>query len=276
MLDRSQHDTYQKDGFLIKSGYFSPARIDSLAAEIVTLEGKDRSGRIVERSGEPNSIYITEQEPALYAFATQPRLAALAGDLLQAPVYLHQAKLNSKVALRGSAVEWHRDFDFWNRLDGMPDSAALTVAVFIDAVDAHNAPLLLIPGSHLSQAAGTDEEAAGAQGAQGEADGANVGSWVGAERAGESTIVGDLKYVVGAQEIVEPIIAAQGEVGTAVVFHSNLIHGSGCNMSPRGRRILFASFNRASNALRPVQNPRPPYIANRNFTLLPADGQETQ
>lgn len=273
MLDKDQRATYRKDGFLVITSYFTRAQIDCLAEELVALEKQDRSGRIVERSGEPNSIYITEEEPALFAFTKQPRLTACAQDLLDGPVYLHQAKLNSKVAFRGSAVEWHRDFDFWSRLDGMPDSAALTVAVFIDAVDENNAPLLLIPGSHTSLAPAASACRA-PNNTGGEADLANVGSWTGAVRAGESTVVGDLKYVADTRHVVEPIVALKGGIGTVVFFHSNLIHGSGCNMSPRGRRMLFCSFNRISNSLQPVHNPRPSYIANRDFTPLLAEGHE--
>ncbi|MGH8887088.1 MAG: phytanoyl-CoA dioxygenase family protein [Egibacteraceae bacterium] len=203
----------------------------------------------------------------MFAFTKQPRLAACAYDLLGGPVYLHQAKLNSKVAFRGSAVEWHRDFDFWSQLDGMPDSAATTAAVLIDAVDEYNAPLLLIPGSHTSPALGASAYRT-ANNTEGGTDLANVGSWIGATRAGDSTVVGDLKYVVEDRHVVEPILALKGDMGTVVFFHSNLIHGSGCNMSPRGRRMLFCSFNRTSNSLRPVRNPRPPHIANRDFTPL--------
>jgi ectoine hydroxylase len=60
----------------------------------------------------------------------------------------------------------------------------------------------------------------------------------------------------------EPV-ALTGEPGTVVIFHGDLIHGSGHNMSVHGRWILYVVYSAIDNRPQPVARPRADYKASR-------------
>ena len=51
-----------------------------------------------------------------------------------------------------------------------------------------------------------------------------------------------------------------------LLFHCNLVHASGSNLTPWSRWILYLSLNRCDNAIRRFS--RPTWIANHDFTPL--------
>lgn len=267
-LSQDEISRYASDGFLIVPDLLSRQHVAQLMDEAMTMANTDAPERIVEKTGEPSSIYITDKYPELSNLTVSPKLLRPAMQLLGGDVYLHQAKVNPKAALNGSFVAWHRDFEFWHKLDGMPLPNALTVAILLEDVDAHNAPLLFVPGSHRTR--NGDSEPALQSARSDDEDASNVGSWTNARQSGQSSVMGDLKYVVGASDIVEPFASFTGARGSAAFFDSNVVHGSTHNVSPRNRYVLFITYNNVENALRPVSNPRPPFIANRNFSPLRA------
>jgi ectoine hydroxylase len=62
------------------------------------------------------------------------------------------------------------------------------------------------------------------------------------------------------------IVAPKGPAGSILLFHGNLVHASGSNLTPWSRWIVYLSLNRCDNAIRRFK--RPGYIANRNFTPI--------
>jgi ectoine hydroxylase len=62
------------------------------------------------------------------------------------------------------------------------------------------------------------------------------------------------------------IVSMKGKPGSALFFHSTLVHGSPPNMSPWGRVIIYVSVNSVNNAIR--QFKRPEWIAHRDFTPI--------
>jgi ectoine hydroxylase len=62
-----------------------------------------------------------------------------------------------------------------------------------------------------------------------------------------------------------------GQAGSALWFDSNILHGSGNNITPYPRSNIFLVFNSVENALvQPfaAEKPRPTFIAGRDFTPL--------
>jgi ectoine hydroxylase len=60
-----------------------------------------------------------------------------------------------------------------------------------------------------------------------------------------------------------------GPAGSALWFDSNIMHGSGNNITPYPRSNIFVVFNSVENALVDpfgAANPRPTFIAARDFT----------
>ena len=63
-------------------------------------------------------------------------------------LYMHQFKINGKMAFDGDVWQWHQDYGTWMNDDLMPDRRAMNVAIFLDEVNEFNGPLMFIPGSH--------------------------------------------------------------------------------------------------------------------------------
>ena len=63
-------------------------------------------------------------------------------------------------------------------------------------------------------------------------------------------------------------ISGKGKAGDCVVFHANLFHASGVNISPFDRRVAFISYNSVKNLPKPTRPPRPEFLAARNFEPL--------
>ena len=62
-----------------------------------------------------------------------------------------------------------------------------------------------------------------------------------------------------------------GPAGSALMFDSNIMHGSGNNITPYPRSNIFVVFNSVENTLvEPYAGtaPRPGFIASRDFTPL--------
>jgi hypothetical protein len=63
-------------------------------------------------------------------------------------VYMHQFKINGKMAFEGDVWQWHQDYGTWQRDDDMPEARAMNIALFLDDVTEFNGPLMFIPKSH--------------------------------------------------------------------------------------------------------------------------------
>ncbi|MBV9522111.1 MAG: proline hydroxylase, partial [Alphaproteobacteria bacterium] len=57
-----------------------------------------------------------------------------------------------------------------------------------------------------------------------------------------------------------------------LMFHGNLVHASGSNLTPWPRWIVYLSLNRCDNAIRRFR--RPAWIANRDFTPIEMLGED--
>ena len=63
-------------------------------------------------------------------------------------VYMHQFKINGKMAFDGDLWQWHQDYGTWQDDDLMPEPRAMNMAIFLNEVNEFNGPLMFIPGSH--------------------------------------------------------------------------------------------------------------------------------
>ncbi len=80
--------------------------------------------------------------------ARHPRMIEPVVALFGEPVYMHQFKINGKMAFDGDVWQWHQDFGTWKNDDDMPEPRAMNIAIFLDEVNEFNGPLMFIPGSH--------------------------------------------------------------------------------------------------------------------------------
>ena len=80
--------------------------------------------------------------------ARHPRMVEPVQQVFDEELYMHQFKINGKMAFDGDVWQWHQDYGTWMNDDLMPTERAMNVAIFLDEVNEFNGPLMFIPGSH--------------------------------------------------------------------------------------------------------------------------------
>jgi len=259
-LTPEQIAAFHRDGFLVLPNWFSPEEVDLLRTETYHEFGNEQPGRILEKNGAVRTVFAAHKTNDTFARLTRVgKMAVPAAQLLGDEVYVHQFKINAKLALDGEQWEWHQDYLYWLKEDSMPTPNVLSAVVFLNEVDDFNGPLLLIPGSQKMGTIDLDVEKK-----YSELDAAE--SW-------KPTLTADLKYKISKRTLVKAlehsrIVAAKGAPGFVVFFHGNTLHGSSGNLSPVDRLSVFVSYNTVKNALLPMENPRPTFISERDFTPI--------
>jgi len=177
--------------------------------------------------------------------------------LLQDEVYVHQIKMNAKHANGGDVWQWHQDFVYWHIEDGMPAPNAISVAIYLDDVTEFNGPMFLIPRTHnyFGETIVNDVS--------------NLSSYQ-SDKSYMSTLTANLKYTIDDAVLSQMgnqfgIVSSKGRAGSVLLFHANVFHASTSNLSPWGRKMLFVTYNSMKNKLKNVENPRPTFIASRDF-----------
>lgn len=258
-LDEARLQAYERDGFLIVPGVFDAAEVEALRQEAMELarDPAVREGEEVIR--EPGgtalrSIFrVHELGARLADLPRDPRLLAVARQILGSEVYIHQSRVNMKPALDGKEFYWHSDFETWHVEDGMPAMRALSCSVLLTDNTPFNGPLMLIPGSHRQFVAcvgETPEE-----------------NYKRSLRRQEVGVPDALSLRLLAEQ--GGLKAATAPAGSAVFFDCNTLHGSSGNLSPWPRCNVFMVYNSVDNRLvAPFHGmpPRPEHIAARDRT----------
>jgi ectoine hydroxylase len=264
-LSQSQLEQYQQEGYLVIENYFSRAELELLQTELPYTFAQDSERTIREKSGAVRSVFASHLDNEIFkCYVRLARLIEPARQILGSDVYIHQFKINAKVALEGEQWEWHQDFLYWHKEDRMPEPRVLTAVLFIEEVNEFNGPMLVIPGSHLDGMIDVDvHEKYRRPAANGNA----------AQPAWAPTLTADLKYKIEKQILLQlmnnrSIKSITGPAGTLMFFHGNMFHASSNNLSPWDRISIFASYNSVANAPQVNASSRPLYIAERNCVPL--------
>jgi ectoine hydroxylase len=245
-LTDSQVEEFNREGYLHFPQLFTAAEVDILRAEVPKLYAEQRPENIREKNGNAvRTNFAAHTYNKVYQkLARHPRLIEPAEQLLGDKIYIHQFKINGKAAFDGDVWQWHQDYGTWHNDDDMPAPRAMNLAVFLEDVNEFNGPLMFIPRSHCQ----------------------------GMLKAGHdiSTTSYPLWTLDNAKitELIEQggLVAPKGPAGSVLLFHCNLVHASGSNMTPWNRTIVYISANTVSNAIRRFQ--RPDFIAHRDFTPI--------
>ena len=252
-----QIQDYRRHGYLLLPELFSPAEVREMKDALPAVFAEDSPARVMEtESGVVRSVYGSHRTHDVFArMVRDPRLLVPAQRLLGDEVYVHQFKVNAKLAFRGEVWEWHQDYIFLRNEDGMPTANVVTVALFLDEVNEFNGPLLFVPGS---QRGGVIEPPSRRGGDQGEP------SW-------KADVSAALSYTVQQDTLAElvaegGIVAPKGPEGSVLFFDGNVVHGSAPNMSPFDRMLALVTYNAVSNAPVAREKPRPEFLCSRDFT----------
>lgn len=261
-LTDEQIRRYEEDGYLFLPNLFSQAEMNVLNAQLPALYGADTPDRVLEKkTGVVRALHgVHTRNEAFRRLAAHPRMVIPAMQVLQSKVYVHQFKVNAKAALAGEIWEWHQDFIFWQKEDGMPECQVTNVALFLDEVNEFNGPLLIIPGSHKLGVVSVDARHELAENYKGSP------AWI-------TNLTADLKYAIPRPVLAElaarrGMVAPKGPAGSVLIFHPNVVHGSSPNMSPFDRGLAIATYNSVENTPRPVANPRPDFLCSRDYTAI--------
>lgn len=256
-----QLSTFGRDGFAVMEALLSPDEVSEFRAEIDRLlvdPSLAEDDRVIREksSNQVRSVFeVHKLSSAVAGLVRETRIAGLARQILGSDVYLHQSRINYMPGFRGTGFYWHSDFETWHAEDGMPAPRAVSLSIAMTDNYPFNGSLMVMPGSHRTFV-----------------------PCVGA------TPEGHYRQSLREQEIGVPtteditalaerhgIRQFTGKAGSALLFDSNIMHGSSSNITPFPRSNIFLVFNSVENALvRPfaASAARPSYIGSRDFTPL--------
>jgi len=250
-ITKEQKELFDKEGYLFFPSIFSKKEVQNLLQAVPELyEIKEEYNFREKGSNAVRTNFAAHLYSAPFAkLARHPRMIQPVEDLLQEKLYMHQFKINGKMAFEGDVWQWHQDYGTWFNDDLMPSARAMNVAIFLDEVNEFNGPLLFIPGSHKR----------GFIKAKHDLTTTSYPLW---------TIDNDLirQLVDRAGGRKGGIVSPQGPAGSMIIFHSCLVHASSNNLSPFNRISVYLSLCAVSNHIRRFK--RKEYIAHRDFTPI--------
>jgi len=258
---QAELDAHEKRGYTILSDFLDATEVAAFNAELdrlasdPALDGDER--KVTERhTGQLRSIFAVQHlSDSVAALARDPRVLQRARQLLGSDVYLHQTRINYMPGFKGTGFYWHSDFETWHAEDGMPVPRAVSLSIALTENYPFNGGLMVMPGSHKTFVP-----------AVGETPDDNYKASLKAQEAGvpSEEAVTQLAERYGIDQFTGP-------AGSALWFDSNIMHGSGSNITPYPRSNIFMVFNSVENALvEPfaAKSARPEHIAHRDFAPL--------
>jgi len=246
-LSTSQSAEFEEQGFLFLPSLFTPEEIGTLNAEVPGMLAQTRPEVVREKGSDAprTAFYVQTWNDAFERLARHPRLVEPGIQLLGSDrLYMHQFKINAKAAFDGAVWQWHQDYGTWYEDDEMPAPKAMNIALFLAEANEFNGPLMFIPRSHRVGKLAADHDVSTTSYPLWTIDNATITRLV--DEGG--------------------IVAPKGPPGSVLLFHCNLVHASGSNLTPWSRWIVYLSLNRCDNAIRRFR--RPTHIANRDFTPI--------
>ncbi len=250
-LTAEQHAQFERDGYLFFPGLFQPDEVQTLTDAVPDLYARREAYNVREKGKDAvRTNFAAHMVSAPFArLARHPRMVGPVQDLLGEQLYMHQFKVNGKMAFEGDVWQWHQDYGTWLNDDMMPTERAMNVAIFLDDVNAFNGPLMFIPGSHKK----------GVVDAKHDLTTTSYPLWT-----VDNDLIRQLVERAGGKN--GGIVSPTGPAGSMILFHSCLVHASTSNLSPWNRVSVYLSLCAVSNHIR--RHKRPEYIAQRDFAPI--------
>ena len=250
-LTKEQKEVFDKEGYLFFPSHFSQKEIQYLSSAVPELyEIREEYNFREKGSDAVRTNFAAHLYSTPFAkLARHPRMIKPVEDLLQEKLYMHQFKINGKMAFEGDIWQWHQDYGTWFNDDLMPSARAMNIAIFLDEVTEFNGPLLFIPGSHKK----------GVIKANHDLTTTSYPLWT-----IDNNLIKQLVDRAGGHD--GGIVSPKGPAGSMIVFHSCLVHASSNNLSPFNRISVYLSLCAVSNHIRRFK--RKEYIAHRDFTPI--------
>ncbi len=250
-LSKEQLTHFDRDGYLFFPGHFSPEETKAMTEAVPELYARREAYNVREKGKDAvRTNFAAHMYSKPFAkLARHPRMIEPVQDLFGEKLYMHQFKINGKMAFEGDVWQWHQDYGTWMNDDMMPTERAMNIAIFLDDVNEYNGPLMFIPGSHKK----------GVIDAKHDLTTTSYPLWT-----VDNKLIAQLVDRAGGKQ--GGIVAPKGPAGSMIVFHSCLVHASSANLSPFNRVAVYLSLCAVSNHIR--RHKRPEYIAHRDFTPI--------
>jgi phytanoyl-CoA hydroxylase len=229
MLDQSQTDFFNKNGFLRLEKVFLPDELQRMSDELTEVMQVFANWNAAWR-GAWRKDYVTEEEEQKVALVaihelqhysaawtralTNPQLAEDIGMLLGSDsVEIHHNTLHAKAPSSGAPFPMHQDIPFYPHEGG----AYIDALVHIDNADEESGCIKFLAGSHK---------------------------------------LGKLEHITGPETEpylptdiyrLEDAVSVPAQAGDVVVFHLWTVHGSSVNRSGRWRRLVRVGFRDPRN-----------------------------
>ena len=208
-LTAEQHNRFNDDGYLFFPSLFSLEEIQNLLAAVPELYQRREEYNVREKG---SNAVRTNFAAHLYSkpfakLARHPRMIKPVEDLLGESLYMHQFKINGKMAFEGDVWQWHQDYGTWVNDDLMPTERAMNIAIFLDEVTEFNGPLMFIPGSHKK----------GVIEAKHDLTTTSYPLWT-----LDNNLISELVSRAGGKN--GGIVGPKGPAGSMILFHSCLVH----------------------------------------------------
>ena len=250
-LSPEQIAQFERDGYLFFPSLFSPEEVKTLTDAVPSLYARREAYNVREKGSDAvrtNFAAHLYSEP--YAkLARHPRMIDPVQQVFGEDLYMHQFKINGKMAFEGDVWQWHQDYGTWKNDDLMPDPRAMNIAIFLDDVNEFNGPLMFIPGSHRL----------GVVDAKHDLTTTSYPLWT-----VDNALIAQLVQRAGGKH--GGIVSPKGPAGSMIMFHGCLLHASTSNLSPWNRVSVYLSLCAVTNHIRRFK--RPEYIAHRDFTPI--------
>jgi ectoine hydroxylase len=250
-LTPQQRAEFDQNGYLFFPGLFSPEETNGLIEAVPALYARREAYNVREKDSDAvRTNFAAHLTNEMFArLARHPRMIEPVEDLFGEKLYMHQFKINGKMAFEGDVWQWHQDYGTWLNDDLMPTERAMNVAIFLDDVTEFNGPLMFIPGSHKK----------GVLAAQHDVRTTSYPLWT-----LDHELIAQLVDRAGGKN--GGIVSPKGPAGSMILFHSCLVHASSSNLSPFNRVSVYLSLCAVSNHIRRFK--RPEYIAHRDFAPI--------
>ena len=250
-LSPEQIAQFERDGYLFFPSLFSPDEVKVLTDAVPALYARREAYNVREKGSDAvrtNFAAHLCSEP-FAKLARHPRMVEPVQQIFGDALYMHQFKINGKMAFEGDVWQWHQDYGTWKNDDLMPEPRAMNVAIFLDDVNEFNGPLMFIPGSHKLGVVEAKHDLSTTSYPLWTVDNALIAQLV--RRAGDKQ---------------GGIVSPKGPAGSMILFHGCLLHASTSNLSPWNRVSVYLSLCAVTNHIRRFK--RPEYIAHRHFAPI--------
>ena len=257
-LTQAQLAQFERDGFLIFPDLFAPSEVAVLRQEVGRLSQLNTPEIARELTGGVKSIFRVHEDDGptrsapFRALVRAPRVLRPVQQVLGTnETYVYHTKINAKPAIEGTIWMWHQDYNAWSK-DGCPTPAMATFNVMLNDTSEFSGGLYIIPGSHKR----------------------------GLLDSVLDTSTGYKLWTIPKEKMIEVLkdspapVPVTGRAGTAVLFHCEVLHASGHNLSAEGRWHIYVSCNAVANKPALGPNARPDWVVSRNWHPLPIEDDQ--